>query len=124
MDKLLSLLQVRILPQEEVSCLRSDGVRVEGDRNTGATPDKRDPRPRPWVRAIVQPVTQVNLVSLVNVSHAVMLGEHGVAPQFHHWLTSAEFEQRFGPRDADVNAVAAWLRAEGFTINSINRAQH
>jgi hypothetical protein len=41
MDKLLSFLQVRILPQEEVSCLRSDGVRVEGDRNTGATPDKR-----------------------------------------------------------------------------------
>ena len=78
MDKLLSFSQVRILPQEEVSCLRSDGVRVEGDRNTGATPDKRDPRPKSWVRATVQPVTQVNLVSLVNVSHAVMLGEHGV----------------------------------------------
>jgi hypothetical protein len=31
MDKLLSFSQVRILPQEEVSCLRSYGVRVEGD---------------------------------------------------------------------------------------------
>jgi hypothetical protein len=38
MNKLLSFSQVRILPQEEGSCLRIDGVRVEGDRNTGATP--------------------------------------------------------------------------------------
>ena len=71
-------MQVRVLPQELIRCLRSDGVRVEGDRNTGATPDKRGPRPRPWVRANMQPVTKVNLISLVNVSRAVMLGEHGV----------------------------------------------
>jgi pseudomonalisin len=45
------------------------------------------------------------------------------SPQFHHWLTPAEFNRRFGPRDADVSAVIDWLRAEGFTVNSVNRAE-
>lgn len=71
-------MQVKVLSQEEASCLCSYGVRVEGDRGAGATPEKRGPRPRPWARATAQPVTQVNLASLVNVSHAAMLGEHGV----------------------------------------------
>ena len=69
---------MKVLPQEEASCLCSYGVRVEGDRDVGTTPEKRGPRPRPWARATAQPVTQVNLISLANVSHAVMLGEHGV----------------------------------------------
>jgi hypothetical protein len=56
----------------------SYGVRVEGDRNAEATPDKRRPRPRPWARAIIQSATKVNLASLVNFSRAIMLGEHGV----------------------------------------------
>ncbi len=60
-EKLLSILQVRVLPQESVRCLRSYGVRMEGNRNAGTTPDKRDPRPSQWVRASMQPVTQVNL---------------------------------------------------------------
>ena len=55
-----SILQVKVLPQEKVSCLRSYGVCVKGDRDTGTTPHKRGPRPRPWARATLQPATQVN----------------------------------------------------------------
>ncbi len=58
--KLLSSLQVRVLPQQLVSWLRSYGVRAEGDRSAETTPDKGGPRPRQWVPASIQPVTKLN----------------------------------------------------------------
>ena len=36
-------MQVKVLPQELVRCLRSYGVHVEGDPCVEATPDKRGP---------------------------------------------------------------------------------
>jgi uncharacterized repeat protein (TIGR01451 family) len=38
---------------------------------------------------------------------------------YHHWLTPAELAQRFGPAQADIDAVTQWLRARGFTVNVI-----
>jgi len=71
-------LQVRVLPQELIRCLRSDGVRVEGDRSTGATPDKRGPRTQTvGARKHTARNESEPLLSLVNVSRAVMLGERG-----------------------------------------------
>lgn len=38
------------------------------------------------------------------------------SPQYHHWLTPAEFNQRFGPTAADVTAISQWLKGQGFTV--------
>ena len=38
---------------------------------------------------------------------------------FHKWLTPAEFGKKYGPADADLAVVQAWLQSEGFTINKI-----
>ena len=35
---------------------------------------------------------------------------------FHRWISSEEFEQRFGPTPAQVRAISSWLAAEGFSI--------
>lgn len=45
--------------------------------------------------------------------------------QFGHWLTPQQFGEQFGVVDADVNAVTAWLTAQGFTVNNVypNRTQ-
>jgi subtilase family serine protease len=40
------------------------------------------------------------------------------SPNYHQWLKSGEFDQRFGPRPEDVSAVANWLTSEGFTVAS------
>jgi Pro-kumamolisin, activation domain/Bacterial Ig-like domain (group 3) len=37
------------------------------------------------------------------------------SPNYHAWLTPAQFGQRFGVADADVQKVAAWLSQKGFT---------
>jgi subtilase family serine protease len=38
--------------------------------------------------------------------------------QYHHWLTNAQFNQRFAPSQADYDKVATALRAAGFRIDT------
>jgi subtilase family serine protease len=39
------------------------------------------------------------------------------SPNFHQWLATGEYNQRFGPRQADLDAVSEWLKSEGFTVD-------
>jgi subtilase family serine protease len=39
------------------------------------------------------------------------------SPQYHHWLTAAEFEARFGRTEAEVTAVRDWLVNQGFQVH-------
>ena len=38
------------------------------------------------------------------------------SPNYHNWLTPAQFKQQFGPRPADVARTRSLLQAAGFTI--------
>jgi hypothetical protein len=38
---------------------------------------------------------------------------------YHRWLTPVQFGEQFGPTTAELEAVTAWLRAEGFTVEKI-----
>ncbi|MGC1676936.1 MAG: S53 family peptidase [Candidatus Binataceae bacterium] len=40
------------------------------------------------------------------------------SPQYHQWLTPAEFSARFGPTQSDLAAVRSWLDGRGFTVES------
>ncbi len=46
------------------------------------------------------------------------------SPSYHKWLTSQQFNARFGPTQGDADAVAQWLTAAGFTVKSIDLAEH
>ncbi len=41
------------------------------------------------------------------------------SPNYHHWLTAAQFGTDYGPAMGDVDEVVAWLRRQGFTVKSI-----
>src|SRR5277367_1657539 len=43
---------------------------------------------------------------------------------FHHWLTPEEFGAQFGPSEADVQAVTAWLGSHGFTVQHVSNGRH
>ena len=38
------------------------------------------------------------------------------SPEFHHYLTPAQFAEAFGPTERDYQAVAAFARAQGLTV--------
>jgi subtilase family serine protease len=47
------------------------------------------------------------------------------SPQYHQWLTPAEYGARFGASEATVVAVSRWLTASGFTVGALpaNRSE-
>ena len=40
------------------------------------------------------------------------------SPNYHRWLSSADFARRFGPTPAEVERVTHWLTAKGFVVDS------
>jgi subtilase family serine protease len=46
------------------------------------------------------------------------------SPQYHHWLTPAQFAARFAPDSATMNRVVAGLRARGFSVRAHTRSLH
>ncbi|HYB90583.1 MAG TPA: S53 family serine peptidase [Candidatus Binataceae bacterium] len=45
------------------------------------------------------------------------------SPRYHRWLSSAEFNARFGPTQSDVAALTRWLEQSGFTIQSASASR-
>jgi subtilase family serine protease len=41
------------------------------------------------------------------------------SPNFHKWLTAAQFGQNYGPSAQDIEAVSDWLRSSGFAVNTV-----
>jgi pro-kumamolisin-like protein/Big-like domain-containing protein len=41
-------------------------------------------------------------------------------PNYHAWLTPAQFGQQFGPADADIQTVTNWLQSHGLQINKVS----
>jgi subtilase family serine protease len=42
------------------------------------------------------------------------------SPNYHQWLTPADFDARFGRTHAEVQAVQVWLESQGFTVMEKN----
>ena len=43
------------------------------------------------------------------------------SPEYHHWLTPADL-RAYGPAQADIDQVTAWLTRMGLTVNSVSRS--
>ena len=41
------------------------------------------------------------------------------SPKYHQWLTPAQFGQKYGPSDADLAKITAWLIGHGFQVNNV-----
>lgn len=46
------------------------------------------------------------------------------SPNYHKWLTAEQWADRFGLSRGDVQKITAWLRAQGFTVNSVARGRN
>ena len=50
--------------------------------------------------------------------------QNPASPQYHQWLTSDQFAQRFGMAQEDLDKVSAWLEQQGFAVESVNRSHN
>ncbi len=41
------------------------------------------------------------------------------SPNFHRWLTPAEFGQKYGASEQDISTVTTWLRSHGLAVNAV-----
>ena len=41
------------------------------------------------------------------------------SPDFHKWITAAEYGRRFGATSEDIAAVSRWLESHGFKVNAV-----
>ena len=41
------------------------------------------------------------------------------SPNFHKWLTPVQLGERFGVSQPDIAKISAWLRANGFSVNTV-----
>ena len=41
------------------------------------------------------------------------------SPNYHKWLTAAQFGQQFGLAQEDLNTIQSWLTLQGFTVNTV-----
>jgi subtilase family serine protease len=46
--------------------------------------------------------------------------QNPTSPSYHKWLTTAQFNELFGPRQVDADAVAQWLSSAGFTVKAVD----
>ena len=44
---------------------------------------------------------------------------NSASPDFHKWMTPAEFAQAYSPAQSDVDTVTGWLASQGFTVNGV-----
>ncbi|MFC5863890.1 Ig-like domain repeat protein [Acidicapsa dinghuensis] len=45
------------------------------------------------------------------------------SPNFHKWLTPAQYGAQWGASDADISAITAWLQSYGFSVAGPNAAR-
>jgi subtilase family serine protease len=45
------------------------------------------------------------------------------SPNYHHWLTAAEYGARFGVADVDVQKVRGWLESNGFAVSNVAQSK-
>ncbi len=108
------------LPVASIPVDNSPTVTLRGNVHPLARPDLD--------QGIANPATRLDRMLLVLNSSPVQQSDLDAlltaqqdpdSPLYHHWLTPAEFGTRFGPTDADLAEVSAWLAAQGFTVDEI-----
>jgi trimeric autotransporter adhesin len=46
------------------------------------------------------------------------------SPNYHHWLTPAQFANAYGINADDIASVTSWLQSEGFSVDKISPARN
>lgn len=45
--------------------------------------------------------------------------QNPTSPNYHRWLTPAQFGEKFGVAQTDIDTITSWLQSQGFTVNQV-----
>ncbi len=45
------------------------------------------------------------------------------SPNYHRWLTPAQFGAEFGPSDQDIQTIENWLESQGFSVDRVSQGR-
>jgi kumamolisin len=62
----------------------------------------------------------LNLRNTAQLNTLLAAQDNKDSPLYRHYLTSDQFKQQFGPTQANVDAVTAFLRGQGLTVQSVS----
>ena len=84
------------------------------------------PKAQPqYDQGAIDPETRLGYVTLLTVSSASQQRaldklladqQNPSSPNYHQWLTSEQYAERFGLSQNDITKVTTWLKAQGFTM--------
>ena len=50
--------------------------------------------------------------------------QNPASPNYHHWLSPAQYGALYGPSDDDLQSIESWLSSHGFTIDQVPAARN
>lgn len=59
-----------------------------------------------------------------DLNHLLAEQQDRTSPNYHKWLTPAQFADRFGMSHADVQRVTSWLQSQGFAVTSASNSRN
>jgi subtilase family serine protease len=94
--------------------------RIEGNTRPEAAPQNdRGPAPEDlWMDHLLlqlqrSPEQELAVREFIDALH------NPGSPNFHQWLTAAEFGERFGASQEDIDAITGWLQSHGLAVHSV-----
>jgi subtilase family serine protease len=110
-----SLIQQKIDEASLVTLVGNTRPEVQFARDLGPVSDNLQ-MSHMYLQMKMSPAQEADAAALMNRLHDPSDAE------YHHWLSLAEIENRFGPTEEDIHTVSAWLESHGFTVNVVYRA--
>ncbi len=107
-----SLISARIDPQQRVALQGHVATWARVERDRGAVPDDM-PLSHLTLSLNRSPEREAAFQQLLKDQ------QDPASPLYQHWLTPVEIGAQFGAAQADIDAISAWLTAQGLHVDSI-----
>jgi uncharacterized protein (TIGR03437 family) len=103
------------------------------DRQTVVLPDHIHPKAQPqYDQGAVEATLQLPSITIhikpstgqqQSLSQLLSDQQNPSSPQYHKWLTPEQYADQFGASPSDLGKIAAWLQAQGFTVQLTARSR-
>lgn len=122
-----------------LACLLSSVSYARQDRITGEIDSSRPVPVRGNVHGLARPAADLGRADASKMLRGVTLVFHPSkaqqqdldnllaqqqdrsSPNYHKWLTPAQFAERFGMTTADIKRVVGWLQSQGLAVTSVSK---